>query len=84
MVPKLSQWQALPPDAKQIYVAFMSFREQMQFALNKKLGHCTTILMCTFLIKEPSRLFGCTYIVSVRLYISLGSQKKIRLCQDKY
>ena len=25
MVPKLSQWQALPWDAKQIYVAFMSW-----------------------------------------------------------
>ena len=25
MVPKLSQWQALPWDAKQIYVAFMSY-----------------------------------------------------------
>ena len=54
----------------------MSFREQMQFALNKKLEHCTTTLMCTFVIKEPSRLFGHTYIVSVQLYISSGSKRK--------
>ena len=32
----------------------------MQFALNKKLEHCTSTLMSTFLIKGPSRLFGCT------------------------
>ena len=38
----------------------MSFQEQMQFASNKKLEHCTSTLMCTFLIKGPSRLFGCT------------------------
>ena len=38
----------------------MSFQEQMQFALNKKLEHCTSTLMCMFLIKGPSRLFGCT------------------------
>ena len=54
----------------------MSFQDQMQFALNKKLEHCSTTLMCTFLIKEQSTLFGCTYIVSVQLYISSGSKRK--------
>ena len=73
MVPKLSQWQALPWDAKQIYIAFMSFPEQMQFALNKKLEQCTSTLMCTFLIKGPSRLFGCTCTCKC---ISSGSKRK--------
>ena len=73
MVPKLSQWQALPWDAKQIYIAFMSFPEQMQFALNKKLEQCTSTLMCMFLIKGPSRLFGCTCTCKC---ISSGSKRK--------
>ena len=33
----------------------------------KQLEHCTTILMCTFLIEEPSRLFGCTYTCIVHV-----------------
>ena len=64
MVPKLSQWQALPWDEKQTYITVMNlatcFREQMQFALNKKLEHCSTT-RCTVPIKGLSRLFGCTY-----------------------
>ena len=68
MVPKLSQWQAVPWDAKQTYITVLNlatcFRERMQFALNKKLEYCSTT-MCTVPIEGPSRL-------------------KIRLCQDKY
>jgi len=85
MVPKLSQWQALPWDAKQTYITVMNlatcFQEHMQFALNKKLEYCGTT-MCTVPIKGPSRLFGCTYNCTTVYEFSF--QEKIRVCQDKY
>ena len=50
----------------------MSFREQMQFALNKKLEHCTSTLMCTFLIKGHP---GCLVVhVSVLVQVAKENQ----------
>ena len=88
MEPNLSQWQVLPWDAKPIYTAFLNlvtncFQEQMQFASNKKLEHCTCLItMYTwFPIKGPSRLFGYTHTCTAVCHLSI--QKKVRLCQDQ-
>ena len=63
VVPRLSQWQALPWDVNQTCITVMNlktcFGVQIWFALNKKLEHCTTT-MCTVHIKGPP--WGCLVV----------------------
>ena len=59
-----------------LYTSFYELSRANAICFKQELEHRTTTLMCTFLIKEPSRLLGCTYIVSVQLCISSGSKRK--------
>ena len=65
-------------DAKQIYIAFMSFREQMQFALNKKLEHCTTTIINVYVPNQRAiqAVWLYIYCKCTTVVISSGSKRK--------
>ena len=55
----------------------MSFQEQIQFALNKKLEHCTTTNVYVLNQRAIQAVWVVhTHFSSVQLYISSGSKRK--------